>query len=67
LDYSFEGIVKNDNKEIDFDKNLLLVLLIFVSMIAVVIIIVVIKNNNKKKLAENERGKAEIEENEKEE
>ena len=65
--YSFEGIAKNDSKKMDFDKNLLIVLLILVSITTITVIVVIIKKKNKKKLAENKRGKAEIEENDAEE
>ena len=54
LDYSFEGIVKNDNKK-DSDKNLLAVFLILALVIVIVIVTVIIKKKSKKKLAENEK------------
>ncbi|MEA1937217.1 MAG: hypothetical protein U9N04_03840 [Patescibacteria group bacterium] len=51
LPYSFEGIVKNDDKK-DFDKNLLLVLSVLVLIIVSIIIILV--KMKKKKIAKNE-------------
>ena len=66
LPYSFEGIVTNDDEELGFDKNLLLIFLTFV-LIVVVTIVIVARKKNRNKSSENEKEVAEVKENDIEE
>jgi len=60
LDYSFGGIVKNDNEQMDFTKILSVAFLVLVLVIAIAV--VVIRKKNKKKKVENEKGEPEVKE-----
>ncbi|MDF1497938.1 MAG: hypothetical protein P1P85_01090 [Patescibacteria group bacterium] len=62
LDYSPEGIIKDDNKKIDFDKNLLIALLALI-LVMVVAVVIIIKKKNKKRSAKNEKEEEEVKEN----
>ncbi len=58
LDYSFEGIVKNNDKQMDFVKTLVIFLVLFLAI--AVTVVMAVKKKNKKKSAENEKEEAEV-------